>query len=283
MVTKNCLKQLNPLFVLGSILGILPAYSFKKKNFIGVSYFKLYTSILLFTTISLYFYEIRGRILNETYLNTVFLILKNLQHLMLYFMNCSAILQLSFIKFNDLSKCLELFSGVDRVLFKFTTKKNRKDALLIIDLAIGLPFVLLLLIYSAYIAESVFKYYVINRIQYFYCFVIVMFIRHLACGVEARLRIINTNFQSANIPLNAIKNLMESYAKLNEIIDIWNQLFGWIIVLLLIMLSGSILECLDIVLAIGLSTSGFNFLNNYHTVIFSTLQSCLVLVQLLRA
>lgn len=237
------MKCIESLYVLASVLCIVPAYNFKDKKLrfplLSVASASFFLVVLFSSTI----WSVVGKIEKTfPYVHKVVVICQSL-------IFCGMIIASNLILISSLAnrkkwaEFLGTFHEIDVTMNYFSTSKG---FLLKIELLIGHCFLVAVLLYEALLSKGFsienYKYILHIRFMYYFLFVVSVLICNFAWCIEVRYKRFNILLKNSlgerkrgteNVETLRVEELAHVWIKLKKLVDLFNVLLGFIILSLL--------------------------------------------------
>lgn len=290
---NNDIRFLKPAYRLANVLGIAPCYDFEQNVEHRQLWYRIYGIVNMMALLAIYFDFMSmgiGKLMYEMKRTEVFV--DNLEYLLITFFNLVTIFgsvtynrkqwPLLFKTFNDFDKCLNR---------RF--EKNRGNwfplQFIAFNVVISFVFLLEILLWFNYSMET-YVHYMLPRLQMYYIFLTAFIITVISRSILTRYRYFNEFFESERQQLKivqiklhtlldfALDDILTLYQHLNSLIDCFNNIFGWIILIFYGVAIMVCLECINLLI-----TSVFNYdvnslAEDYYLIIPVTLFALMFMV-----
>lgn len=233
------------MYFLGNVLGICVPYDFKKKAILN-QFFKVYAAFMFAILIGIYLYSIHGTIRNTyPYMTAMEIFTETCVFLCIILLDSSSILE-TYTKKRLWIKMMGTFKSIDIYLVKSLNKKNPVCYSIWIQLFFAhlIYFIVEcgnMIIWTKEYGFGYYRYYIFEVVVKYYTMIIVMFICNFALSIKYRYERFNEELRKADI-LN-VSELRILFKKLSYLVQIFNNIFG---LQMLLVLSVSIMSLLDV-------------------------------------
>lgn len=240
---------MNILLNLCTVLGVQPQYDLKNKTFIRVEFYKYYSVIVSICLVFVYLVSTWGRI-KEVYAEekSAFILTDMIKCFLLTCVHIYTSLKITFSDFEKLGKLLEFLSPMNNqsALMKKNLFQTIKFQLVFISLFEPSIIVFDTYAYGNYFGYAINNYYILEYCQFYILFIIILLAYNIIMEIKRRFNFLgNTIIESAQtltkckgITLVNSKTkkssaeiyvLNSQYNKLYEIVSIFNDVFGIVI------------------------------------------------------
>ncbi|KAF2893861.1 hypothetical protein ILUMI_12313 [Ignelater luminosus] len=280
IIPKDSEWLINPLNKLSNALALIPPV--KSTNNSRLTGYKLYSAIISLTIILASLPSLYGRLIiafPQLCADTVMSI-DILSTIVLTTLTCTAILRSSFKNISKYELIIQLLTEIDEELDWNDTKCKNKEVSYIIFIVIHLwNFFLLLfdMVMSVRANQNLlFACYIMEKVMLYYSFIIVALIHSYTAALRSRLEFANTSLGSIlqrklgdthnerNTNMKTIVEMWKEVYKIRKIfnrtsklIEIFNAVFGWEILILTIYVSSGILYAVNFVIVSYLNEKRF--------------------------
>lgn len=280
--SKKKTSHLSPLYYLANFLALAPPIHFNNKQLsVAIFKFKLWALAVGFMIVSTYVYCMNGT--SETIFKSNKMTTTVIEIIFFLFTTAANVISVFGAAFFNMDSWFNMQRILNRIEHElpqiYTTNKHLTLHYLIIvfgNLVFGG-----ILAFDVYINENVYgiavyQYYLILRIQYYFIFVVVI----LSCASAWNIRKIFENFNEVLIKikpnhmyvvkvkhsnsispitlerfnnLNHVKSTTKLFTILSDLVELYNKIFGWQILILMGIVLMTLLESFNFIMVSGIS------------------------------
>lgn len=294
------IKSIRPIFYLSNVLATAPTYSFKSQECSFAKLHCIYSMFILILVLIMCLWSIQGRYSwNYKAMKATMITLDMLSFITLLILNCLSILKLVLWPDNKFRKFLNLLRLFDA-----------KSHIPVIDHIPGC-FIIEMCFYQMYLIGfyvcdsmfwlthfhiSYFKYYLFRYVQYYQCVTLGFLITQYAKLITDRFKYINDMLKTSKkisgdnisyltdkkhlIDYNNIKRAHILYNDLCIIVDLFNTVFGGMLLLITLSFVIGLLEPLNLMMYYALNVGQFDILTGgTHMYLLTALWAGMFLVR----
>lgn len=280
---KTGIYYLKPIYKLSNLLGLAPPYDFD--NFESKTqnhFYKYYCTAILCFLITTYIYSMYGSISRLYQLSqTTTIIIQILYYLFIMILNVITVFG-SFIQ-NKLSwkKMLDTFKKLDSQI-NLMAKKRLLISTFNLQIIVGHLLLITVLGYDAYVGQDaygieLFQYFICIKLEFYLIFITVILMCHFALAIKNRFESFNEILRKITIantpyiiskksnsisPINIniftskgnLKNITRMFSTLSELVNLYNKIFGWQILVLMGIVLMALLESFNFIMVYGIAS-----------------------------
>lgn len=287
------------VYQLASWCAICPLYDFKTKKYFKKTFQNIYSLGILTAILASYLNFIYGvfTFIYE-YQTPKELIVDTTIYTVITILNSVSIMKLksNFKNWKNLLRILKLIKKIKKLKLKRKNEMEKRYALL----KLFFKMVLVVSIFSyesdifvRVLTYALYKFHFFLRYQYCFVYVQVLLVYNFANAIEENLRKFNERlvYNYTQIP-NEIKfsksirmeitqkNIFKSYHELCDLIEIYNVLFGWKIIMIMGILMLSLLEALNFIIGTGFDYLYDGELYNYEMCLLNIVITVMIFVSI---
>lgn len=277
------IKFLKPLLKIAHIFALYPPYDFDKKIIYNRTFYKLYSILFALLVIVLATISFDGRFESGLEFNSITLIFLSVgsQFTLLLF-NVTAILGSAIWNYEKYYKLLDYFVLLECQLEKCDNEKPWKSfKLIFLHSHFWFSIVCLSDVYLwIYDQKNKFYYHLFQKLQFYFGFLIAMVMRNFVNSVKNKFELLADVLMKKEITLmqpgkikkdtkivsfltiEDIKYIRNIYVNLSDIVSTMNEIFGLVLMCLILVMLLSALYAVDLVLVNG---------NENHRIILVTI------------
>lgn len=259
------IRYLKPLYIVANLLGLAPCYNFNNNKPSYPFWYKIcgILNLLILLTIYMRFF-ITGIVKYRKYMTDTELIVDNLEYFLLNFFNVYTVLASFTFKKKYWFLLLKTFNSIDGLLKR---KPNNNGSwfpleFILFNIVMLCIFGMEMGIWFSYNVNTYF-YYIFMRLQFYHIFLFVFLICLLSKNILIRyeyfngilleelykLQMENWTCRTLNVLLELkLENLLMIYEHLTVLIQCFNDVFGWILLIFNGVIIMECLECINLIL-----------------------------------
>lgn len=305
--SKKRPSHLTPLFHLANFLALAPPISFKnKQSSAAIFKFKLWAVTVGLLIVSTYVYCMNGTsrtIFKSNKMTTT--VIEIIFFLFTTAANVISVFGAAFFNMESWFNMFRIFIRIEHELPQnYTTNKHLTLHYLIV--VFGNLVFAAILAFDVYINENlygiaVYQYHLILRIQYYFIFVVVTLSCAFAWGIRkmfanfnevlmkikpSHLYVVKAKRSNSISPitldrfnnLNHVKNTTKMFTVLSDLVELYNKIFGWQILILMGIVLMTLLESFNFIMVSGISEREVGKLFNLEKLLLSLLSTLQFLV-----
>lgn len=287
------------LFQLATLLALLPPYDFRAYKFKNTIWYKIYSIVILVTFSAAFVYSLKGKI-NEVYptMKTTIMVVNVLASVSYYVLNITSVMSKTFFNFHNLNNMVKNLVFIDKKLYVYNLRLKTTNRLFLIEITLQHIMIFSLFAYdffvwSCIISYTAHKYLLFEILQKYHTHILVCLMYNLILCIKNRYSTLNEllsevvlkrkivrftdNIRTHINSLN-FKEVAMLLTKTNEMVDLFNDIYGWVMLFLNINIIASFLVALDFIIEFSSSDDSFSDEYDLEFIVLMLLWTLLALV-----
>lgn len=281
---RNVISYIKPIYQLANFLALSPPYNFdyiEKKTKAGN--YKYYPVIFVSFIISAYCYGMYGSVKKiYPYSQTTTVVIQILFYFLIVLSNVISMLGGGFYSWKSWNLMLDTFSKVDSQV-NFYKSESTSNKTFYFQIFVGHVFLFIVFGFDIYVGVEnygmdIYQYYMCVRFQLYFILIEVILMCNFAISIKKRFKYFNDILRKiswnenklfvikskqksiTSLSLNSfgkltdLKSITRMFTVLSELVELYNKIFGWQILILMGIVLLSLLESFNFIMVYGIST-----------------------------